>query len=292
MRIATFTMIGQYPHGIDLHIRNLKWAITKENHIFIVSLPEIIKDLPKIKGVTYIEFREEHGDFINFWGSFPNILKELNINPEWFLFMEEDIWFHKKLDFIPKDNKEIANYLPLQEHYHAVMKNNKLLLPRIWEGGTLVFGDIIRRAIDYKISFSFVNKFFCDDQKDITLKYFKNCDTFDEFSLYCALVEKVKMPYFDRCVHLRGPETLHRKYPKLYSTCTNEDLIEPAKTLPYLCPYVGIAVYFIDGHWKGKLNWNKMKPEYKKEFLKISLTANQWMKKEEYVRLQEIIKEF
>ncbi len=293
-------MFGQYPHGIDLHVRNLKWALTKDDHVYIVTLPKIIEDFKLESGgnVTYIPFHHiDEGDFINFWAGFPGIIKNLNIKPQWFQFMEGDIWFHKKPGFVPRNPKEIANYLPLQTHYHAVMAGNKLLQPRVWEGGTLVHGDVVRRAIDNDISFSFVKEFFCEFDPDywedlmggrISLRYFKAPDTFDEFNLYCALIEKSKICHFDRAVHLRGPESLHRKFPHLYNTCTDEQLVEPSKVLPYLCVYGAIAPYYIDGHWKGMIQWHKMKPEFQKEFVRLLPTASEWMKPEEYVRLVEI----
>ncbi len=239
-------MFGQYPHGIDLHVRNLKWALTKDDHIFIVTLPETIKQfgLESSGNVTYVPFHHDgEGNFINFWGGFPGIVKNLGIQPKWFLFMEGDIWFHKKPGFVPKDPKEIANYLPPQTHYHAVMVDDKVIQPRVWEGGTLVHGDVVRRAIDYGICFSFPQHFFCDHDKEswekemggkIALRYFTVTDTFDEFNLYCALVEKSKICYFKRCTHLRGPESLHRKYCSLYYGCTEDRLAIPSKSTTLL----------------------------------------------------------
>ncbi len=304
MRIASFTMFGQYPHGIDLHVRNLKWALTKDDHIYIVTLPDIIKqfNLKDEKNVTYVPFVHlGEGDFINFWAGFPGVVKNLNINPKWFLFMEGDIWFHKKPGFVPKDIREVANYLPLQNHYHAITVDDKVIQPRLWEGGCMAHGDLIRRAIDYPINFSFAKPFFYEQDKEewekkvggkIGLKYFKLPDTFDEFGLYCALVEKSKICYFDRCVHLRGPESLHRKYPGLYETCKEQDLEEPAKKLPYLDVYGAIAPYYIDGHWKGSLPWGKMKPEFQAEFVKLLPTAKEWMKPDEFARLVEVAEAF
>ena len=95
MRIASITMIGQFPHGINLHVRNLRWALTDEDHIFIITLPQFIKEFNLIndKTITYIPFEAcANTGFITFWREFPKIVKEYNINPEWFMFMEQDIW--------------------------------------------------------------------------------------------------------------------------------------------------------------------------------------------------------
>lgn len=284
-------MIGQYPHGIDLHVRNLRWALNKEDKIFIVTLPEFISqfNLKDNDQVKYIPFAHSGGSFIPFWESFPTILGKLNINPEWFLFMEEDIWFHKKNLPIPKST-EIMNYLPLQMDYHAIMRDGKVIHARVWEGGTLVNKSIVRRAINSGISFSFVNNFFYEKEdkwKNIALKYFKISDTFDEFGLYCALVESTKMLYKDYCVHLRGPESLHRKFPELYDSCTENDIAIAQKTLPYLCVRAGIAPYYIDGHWKGSIDWKKIDKKYCAEFKKLSKC--EWMTEKERERLNIIL---
>ncbi len=297
-------MVGQYPHGIDMHVRNLKWALRPDDHAYVITLPEIIRDFNLVDGdgVTYLPFvHEGGGDFINFWAAFPSILKNLKISPEWFLFMEEDIFFHRKPEFLPKDVMEIANYLPLQTHYHAIMVNDKRVHHRVWEGATMVHAGVVNRAIEYGINFSFAAPFFY--QKDeakweqkmggkISLRYFAIPDTFDEFGLYCALVENTKMCYFDRAVHLRGPESLHRKYPNLYATCTEADLEEPIKKLPYLDVYAALAPYYIDGHWKGDVDWKKMEKKYQDEFVKLLGTAREWMRPEEYTRLVEITGRF
>lgn len=295
-------MVGQYPHGIDLHVRNLKWALGGEDRIFIVTVPEIIKEfkLQDDKKVKYIPFEHEgEGSFINFWAGFPDILKTLNIDPKWFLFMEADIWFHQRPGFVPRDKQEVANYLPLQHHYHAIMVDDKVIHPRVWEGGTLIHGDLIRRAIDFGISFSFVKNFFWMKDKswkekvgEIKMKYFKEPDTFDELGYYCALVEHTTMKYFDRCVHLRGPESLHRKYPNLYNGCTEADLEGPQKKLPYLCAHAAVAPYYIDGHWQGELDWRKIDTKYKDELMKVRRTAHEWMKPDECDRLYTITNTF
>lgn len=297
-------MVGQYPHGIDLHVRNLKWALGSEDKIFIVTTPGIIKDfnLKDDNRVRYIPFKHEgESSFINFWAGFPAMLKSLNIKPKRFLFMEADIWFHQKPKSLPREGLEIMSYLPLQHHYHAVMVKGEVIHPRLWEGGTLVHYDVVQRAIDFGISFSFVKSFFCDKEKEkwqekaggeIKLKYFKEPDTFDEFGIYCALVEKTKMTHADKCVHLRGPESLHRKYPNLYNGCTEDDLVEPQKKLPYLCVYAGIAPYYIDGHWQGKLDWRRIETKYKDEYMKVRRTAHEWMRPDECERLCAITDSF
>ena len=91
---ASITMIGQFPDGIDLHVRNLRWALSEKDHIYIVTNGLFIKkfNLLNDERVTYIDFRkcDDIQTFIPFWEEFPTIVREQRIDPQWFLSMEQD----------------------------------------------------------------------------------------------------------------------------------------------------------------------------------------------------------
>ncbi|MFS3587093.1 hypothetical protein ACK6WM_22785, partial [Escherichia coli] len=74
--------------------------------------------------------------FINFWKDFPKIVKEYQIYPEWFLFMEEDIWFFAKPP-IQNDSKMIRAFLP-RGAYRNIMLDDQILHNRIWEGAQVI----------------------------------------------------------------------------------------------------------------------------------------------------------
>ena len=59
LRIASVTMVGQFPDGIDLHVRNLRWALTPADHIFIVTRPDIMVTLSQD---AYAKFGKELKD--------------------------------------------------------------------------------------------------------------------------------------------------------------------------------------------------------------------------------------
>ncbi len=42
MRVASITMVGQFPYGIDPHVRNLRWALAPTDHTFVVTPPDVI----------------------------------------------------------------------------------------------------------------------------------------------------------------------------------------------------------------------------------------------------------
>lgn len=282
-------MIGQFPDGIALHCKNLRWALTEKDHSFIITLPEYIErfGLKNDNYFTYIAFETDGKDrFINFWGKFPEMVNQMGILPEWFLLMEQDIWFHKPLGEFGA-TKEILNYLPLQEEYHAVMSEGKLLHPRVWEGANLIHGSVIRSAIDRGINFSFTRNFFCE-LGSVKLNQYKMPDTFDEVSLFCALEAKTRAEYEDRAVHLRGPESFHRQFPDLYEQCEEEDLLAAQKKVSYLCIYGIVAAYYIAGNWTKPLVWSKMRDNFREEYRKLVPSAAEWMLPAEYERLCEV----
>jgi hypothetical protein len=304
MRIASVTMIGQFPHGVDLHTRNLKWALSEQDHIVIVTIGSFIKNynLKNEDRVTYIDF----GDYSNFqpwipfWNNFPKIVREHGIDPEWFLFMEQDIWFHEiiKDDPLP-DPQELRSHLRLNNNYHSVMVDERLCHPRVWESAMLVHGPLVRRAIDFGINFSahenwFINK----DRKywdglaggNLSLRAYGQPDTMDEFGLYCALVEKTRATHCAKAAHVRGPEALQRMSPDLYDSSQPEKLrVIALESPPYFCVYSATAVYFIAGNWNEEVDWTNMQPWCKPEFEKLIRTAKEWMKADEYERLERIV---
>lgn len=295
MRIASITMVGQFPDGIDLHIRNLKWALTENDHIFIVTLSEFIDKfaLKNDKSVTYIPFKceEKHG-FINFWGKFPEIFK--NVKPEWFFFTELDVLFIKKPE-IPKNKKTILSCLPLESDYHNIMLNNRLFHYRVWEGGQFFHNDLIKRAINYGINFSFVkNTFLHKNRTFFENKYsgkielssvFKDPDTMDEFGLYCALVENTEIKENICAVHIRGPETLHRKFPEVYHYANISKVNEVQRELRYFDVKLAIAYYYIVGIWREieHLEWHKCSDNVKMKIKK--LMNSEWMSCQEQSRV-------
>ena len=295
MRIASITMIGQFPHGIDLHVRNLRWALTNEDHIFIITLPEFIKEfnLKNDNLTTYIPFKhKENNNFINFWKEFPNLIKKYNINPEWFMLMEQDIWFFAK-PVIPTDIKTIISFLP-RGSYRNVLMNNEILHSRVSECAQIIHRDIVYKAIDFGVEFSFAKETFVDKHKEkyqnISLSMNGKPDTMDEFSLYCALIEKTTVEHNVKASHLRGPESIHRLHPDVYNFATSERIKEVQKLTPYIDMYLVIAIYYIAGLWDkiDHLDWKKIEKESKKEIDRLLIVGNEWMTFQEYTRFDSL----
>lgn len=302
MRIASITMIGQFPDGIDIHVRNLKWALTEQDHIFIITLPKFIEsfNLKNDSQVTYIPFCSKLTSgtgFIKFWAEFPKLIKEYQINPEWFLFIEEDIWFFAK-PTIQTDTKTIKGFLP-RGSYRNVMLKDQILHSRVWEGAQIVSSEIVHNAIKFGIDFSFVRNTFLNKNKEkyvnefggpITLSMYQNPDTFDEFCLYCALVEKTEIKHDVKALHVRGPESLHRMYPDIYHYATNERLQQIQKKISYIDILLVVAVYYMVGLWEkiDHVDWTKIQKNSKKELERLLVNENSWMTSKEISRLKNL----
>jgi hypothetical protein len=307
MRIASVTMIGQFPDGIGLHVRNLRWSLSIDDCIYIITTNNNIINY-KLKDddrVTYIDFGacDDIRNWIPFWRAFAGIVTERRIDPEWFLFMEQDIWFHERIAGDPPPGpKEIRSHLPLHDDYHSVLLDGHLHHPRVWEGSTLIHGPLVRRAMDFGIDFSAHEDWFINKDRaywdglvggTLSLGEYEHGDTMDEFALYCALVERTRMTHCQRAVHLQGPEALHRNSPEVYCGCEEGKLSAMAERWSYyFCFHAAVAVYYIAGNWERGVDWRRMQRRFRPGFEKVLRTGREWMKPEEYERLESIVADF
>jgi hypothetical protein len=210
--------------------------------------------------------------------------------------MEADIWFFARPP-VHDDPHIIRSFLP-QGSYRNILAGGKVIHPRVWEGAQLIHGSIIRNAIDFGIDFSFVHKTFLDRRRDtyethygpITMSMYKHPDTMDELGLYCALEAETSIEYCVKALHLRGPESLHRKFPDLYRGASMERVKEIQKKMPYFDVLLAIAAYYTAGLWDHieHLDWTKAWPESKREIDRLLNTGIEWMGFHEYTRLDSL----
>lgn len=303
-------MAAHFPHGLDLHVRNLKWFLSATDyHIYIVTLPELLEKITtRDERVTFItrptadeRFTENsQTGFVNFWKWFPAIIQHYGIDPDWFLFMEQDLWFFERFDCVPEP-KTIKTFFSEKGTYHSVMLDDRVLQPHLWEGTHLINAGIVKRAIDFKIDFGYRVKSLLDRQRahyeklfggKLSVAMWTGPETLSEFALYCALEERVGWSEVERAVHLQGPELLHRYYPQLYDGYDAALLERAQRELPYIDTHTAIALYYIAGNWPdwGGVNWAKAGPGTKRDLLKISRTAGQWMTPAQQTRLSEVLR--
>lgn len=303
MRIASITMVGQFPHGIDLHVRNLRSVLTEDDHIFVVTVPRVAAELGLVSDgqVTYIahqpaEIRRQ--GMLNFWREFPDLIDRHRIDPEWFLLMEQDIWFAEP-PAIPADPKRIRGFLPA-DHYHNIMVGDRLFHPRVWEGAQLVHRSLVAGARRFGIDFSFVPETFVDRDRarfeaqaggPISISDFGKADTLDEFGLYCALVAGTTVEHQPRAVHLRGPEVLHRRFPEIYRGATPATLADIQAQMAYLDVLLAVAMYYVAGLWNDvdHLDWTRLRPASRDALQRIALSSGAWLPLSARDRLRRLL---
>jgi len=300
LRIASVTMVGQFPHGIDPHVRNLRWALTPADHIFVVTLPDIIATFGLVSDerVTYVPFVPKEvrpSGWIVFWREFPALVREFGIDPEWFLLMESDIWFFER-PAVPGGPGCIRSFLAPGNGYRDVKVGGRLLQPRIWEGAQLVSGGVVRQAIDFGIDFSSVPETFVDRNRFVYEERFGGPisladnhmpDTLDELNLFCALEARVAFEREVRAVHLRGPETLHRRFPEIYRGATRAQVADIQQRQSYLDVLLPIAVYHATGLWQDidGLDWTGAWPDSRRDLDQVLGSARAWLTDDEIARL-------
>ncbi len=303
MRIASITMVGQFPHGIELHLRNLRWALTPDDHSYIFTLPQhaAAQGLTSDARVTCIAHQPAQTNprgMVNFWREFPELIDRHRIEPEWFLLMQQDIWFTAP-PTVPADPRRIHAFLPAS-HYHNIMIGERVFHPRVWEGAQLVHCSLIAGARRFGVDFSFVPNTFVDRDRlaiearmggPIGISDFGKADTLDEFGLYCALVAGTAMEHQSRAVHLRGPEVLHRRFPDIYRGATRAMLAAVQSQIPYLDVLLAVAMYYVAGLWEtiDDLDWAQLCPASAQALQRVLETGDAWLPPPPLARLAHVV---
>jgi hypothetical protein len=310
-KIASITMIASFPDGIELHIKNLKWFFTSTDyHIYIVTLPKMLKQgdasYERVSFITRPTPQEDFVEnpttgFVNFWKWFPAIIDHYNINPEWFLLMEQDLWFFDQFDCVPAPDT-IKTFFSEKSNYHNIMLDGRVLQPHLWEGTHLINAAIVRRAIDFKIDFGYRLKSLLERNREhyekrfggeLNVAMWTGPETLSDFALFCALEERVGWTEVEKAVHLQGPELVHRKYPQLYHQYDEDLLSQVQRELPYMDVYATAAMYYIAGNWSScrDVKWERAGANLRVDLSKVALRAHEWLPQSAHARLLEVINE-
>lgn len=241
MKIIAITTIAQHYKNPEIHIKNLMWALSNYEYKIIIQTYKKHNLKSKIKNFKNIEIKEVDEDpnvFYHFWNESNKIFEQYLKETDFFLFIEQDIFFVKKPIINPQDSIVIN----LASDYLSVYDSNKIkLYPRIWEGATFINKEIIKTAINDNVHFgdcceSFKKNIYksCGEYFTFSLKsQFKSfkeisdrclLDTLLEFSFYCFLRKykyriennNFEYEYGDFVVHLRGIDMMCHDNPKIY----------------------------------------------------------------------------
>jgi hypothetical protein len=209
--------------------------------------------------------------------------------------MEQDILFHEK-PAIPHNKNIIRSFLP-EGDYRSIYLNNKKIHGRVWEGSQLIHSSIIYKACELGINFSFTKDTFLNKSRPqyeeafggkIWQTMYSHPDTMDEFSLYCALIEKTQIDYNVKAIHIRGPESIHRKFPEIYYGATKEQLLEVQNKIKYIDVEQVISFYYLVGLWN-EINV-VLSDDILKDYRTLLKHGEKWLGANELTRLKEILK--
>ena len=99
MKIIAITTIAQHYKNPELHINNLIWALSNyENKIIIQTYKKhnLKSKIKNFKNVKIEEVNENPNIFYHFWNESNKIFEKHIKEADFFLFIEQDIFFVKK----------------------------------------------------------------------------------------------------------------------------------------------------------------------------------------------------
>jgi hypothetical protein len=236
MRITTITTVGQHSKGLDIHLRNLRWALG--DHKIVVQTFKSHQIKTDVPNVEIIEHEADTKKWYYFWDHTHEIIKRYAPETDWFLLMEQDIFFTSK----PTDQifaKEPIQ-LSLESGYLAIFDSQKkMVYPRIWEGATFIKSNLLIEAIEKGVSLGGHPRWHDDLAKNYytTLngidypkvqEYIDSFDSYDTlfaFSFFCfknkisfrSTAASIAYEIGNHVVHLRGADMFLRDEPDLYS---------------------------------------------------------------------------
>ena len=233
MKITAITTIAQHNRGIELHIRNLRWALGDAARIIVNCFTH--NSHPDLN-VEYYQVQADPNKFYFFWDEMSALL--VDDDADVYIFTEQDIVCTDRLKIDRPDTINIS----YDSHYLAIFDRSfSKLYPRIWEGYCKVPGFMVREAISQNINLGnhVTRKWRVDDLytwygRFIPLDEYLNSqhnlhegdiDTMFEFSLYCYLN---KYPWLSSnidgyhiasdAVHFRGIDRLCHDCPDIYNS--------------------------------------------------------------------------
>lgn len=231
MRVSSLSVVARHPKGLDLHVRNLRWALEGLDYrINVFTFAGWGFDRTAYPDVNLVECPGDPMQFRGFWnGEIKSFLKE-SVD-DVFVLVEQDQWFTRRLADLVRHAYETGDVVSSDESYGAhIMQGGRVVYPRIWEGGTIMRRDrIVGPILDHNIG---LNARLSSDYVPEKLKSHPKAfiggfplgkfvkgsgyDTLIELCLYC-FVEDVPVRREPILVHFNPTETVHQKFPELYA---------------------------------------------------------------------------
>jgi hypothetical protein len=304
MKIASIFVVGQHPKGLDLHVRNLRWAINRPHQIYVFTFKEWNFDKSQYPDVKFIEVDSPAMYYFNFWGGdvIPKFVRTLE--EDVLVVTEADQYFHRQIG----ENIDICFdeiQIGYEQYGWDIYNNGQMIYPRLWECGLIIPRQLFVKHLDTGINCLWANF----DQK--LIDRLKSCkdgdcfygvrgkqvflnradttacmDTLSQLTLSCYLEgDKAKsVNYLD---HLGRPETCHRDLPHLYRQLNRSDmayLSDPADQTSFMYYLSGVTEIFPEmAFW-----WGQNKGLMDK-IRRIAMRGKEWMTAEQWGRLRTAI---
>lgn len=302
MRIASIFIVGQHPKGLDLHLRNLRWALNRPHTIYVLTFREWNFDKSDYPDVKFLEIDRPAMEYYNFWGeTIPDFIRSLN--EDVILLTESDQFFHTQIGAYA-DSCFDKICVGLETYGWQIYRNQVQVYPRLWECGLLIPRKTFIKHLDLGVDCSWTNlsETMCQRLKSSQDAYFFGLsgkpvmlnqadtsvimDVMGQLTLSCYIEGELahEIDYLD---HLGRPETIHRQNPHLYGQLNRDDL----PCVPYPGPQTTF-MYYLSGVTEifpemAKF-WGDSK-DLMKKIHRIAVRGKEWMTPEQADRLRTAI---
>lgn len=310
MKVASISVVAQHPRGLDMHVRNLRWALEgTNNQIYIFTQKKWNFNKKLYPDVRFIEANSDDPmKYHPFWRhEIPNAICTL-INEEMLLFSEQDIFYITKLkDHI--DNSYKSNKIVVSGTiYHPPLFCGHVdLYPRVWEGGCIIPSWMIRKAV-MNDNITIGNQISSEEmvewakkQPDDMIMHGRQLnqinigdyiDTMYEFTLYCyrnaiPITKKVI------CTHFYPTDRIHRLNPEIYDAALTKEQIDKISIVSEV--QCCLFAYYVCGVIKASdalfksMKYSKI--YFRDQVEKLMSEAEEWMLPEEFQRACELTKQ-
>jgi hypothetical protein len=308
MKVAAITVVAQHPKGLDLHIHNLRWALQGTLYqIYIFTKAGWHFDKALYPDVVFIEVPGEPIEWYNFWHeTIPSHIRT-RCSEDIYLFTELDMFYHKRLFKHIHHCYVTGDIVISDELYHpSISVLQKVVYPRIWEGGCIIHGKLLLRAItEYGISLH--NTFQSDwllkkikqKCKDEWLFKFKLADikkgdiydTFVELYLFCYIF-KIPVVRCPLLIHFPALEAIHRLCPHVYGQPFKKYYLSYVP--PNLPKHNAAFMFYLSEAWSYTQELGNyllsLHPSQFGNLVWLQCTAHEWMSKTQLNRLNFILK--
>ena len=312
MKIQSLTIVAQHPKGLDMHLRNIRWAIDGDFDPYIFTFKAYEFDYPR---VNIVSVSADPIMYYSFWRhDAREAIKESKADV--LVISEQDVVYTTKLmPYIERAYDTGCIVIDSEQYGHNIMKDHKVVYPRLWEGGMIVRTDIIRDAVNKDVWLADFcqchevrdaarmdkDHYFIQIDKKITLREMADTDfdtrfeNFFEFTLYCFL-NNIKADKVRLSCHLPFPEGAHRNVPELYTGPITQELLDELLTKSGYqpnCIPTTLLMYYLTGVcdlsplirkiWQDSDEWVKQKVR------RLMPSAREWMTHEELQKLQRVL---